>query len=120
MKFLVDSCVSRFAVEALRDAGFDTLWIPELGEDPGDETIMRRAFEGGMILVTADKDFGDLVFNFNLPHPPIVRLVDIPPRQQGQFVLKIIATHGKDIAGKALITADRYRIRIRFSYDHVG
>ena len=28
------------------------------GDDPGDETIMRRAFEGGMILVTADKDFG--------------------------------------------------------------
>jgi predicted nuclease of predicted toxin-antitoxin system len=115
MKFLVDSCVSRFAVAALRDAGFDTLWIPELGDDPGDEAIMRKAFEGGMILVTADKDFGDLVFNFNLPHPPIVRLVDIPPRQQGQFVLKIIGTHGNDIADKALITADRYRIRVRFA-----
>lgn len=84
-------------------------------DDPGDEAIMRRAFEGSRILIAADKDFGDLVFNFNLPHPPIVRFVDIPPRQQGQFVLKIIVTHGNDIAGKALITADRYRIRVRFA-----
>ncbi len=31
MKFLLDSCISSFAVRDLRDAGFDVLWIPEIG-----------------------------------------------------------------------------------------
>jgi len=39
MKFLLDSCISSFAVRDLRDAGFDVLWIPEGGKDPGDDAI---------------------------------------------------------------------------------
>jgi len=34
MKFLLDSCISSFAIKDLRDAGFDALWIPEIGKDP--------------------------------------------------------------------------------------
>ncbi|MGD0281405.1 MAG: DUF5615 family PIN-like protein [Dissulfurispiraceae bacterium] len=36
MKFLVDSCISLYAVKALREKGFDVVWIPETGDDPGD------------------------------------------------------------------------------------
>ena len=65
MKFLVDLCLSRYAVESLRQSGYDTIWIPEEGKDPGDTEILRRAFKEERILITADKDFGDLVFVFN-------------------------------------------------------
>ena len=41
MKFLLDSCISSFAVRDLRNAGFDVLWIPEVGKDPGDDAIMK-------------------------------------------------------------------------------
>ena len=62
MKFLVDSCISGFAVKDLRNAGFDVLWIPESGKDPGDEEIIKRAFEEDFVLITADKDFKENVF----------------------------------------------------------
>ena len=39
MKFLLDSCISSFAVKDIRDAGFDVSQIPEIGKDPGDDAI---------------------------------------------------------------------------------
>ncbi|MFN3533367.1 MAG: DUF5615 family PIN-like protein [Candidatus Brocadia sp.] len=42
MKFLLDSCISSFAVKDLRNAGFDVVWISESGKDPGDEDIIKR------------------------------------------------------------------------------
>ena len=55
MKFLLDSFISFFAVKALRDAGFQVVWIPETGKDPGDEAIIEKAFQEKYALVTADK-----------------------------------------------------------------
>ena len=113
MKFLLDSCVSGFAVKDLREAGFDVQWIPEKGKDPGDDAIIKKAFDEDMVLVTLDKDFGELVFVFGRPHSAIIRLVDIPAKNQGKILLKLIETHRTDIEKKALITADRYRVRVR-------
>ena len=113
MKFLLDSCISSFAVEDLKDSGFDVLWIPEIGKDPGDEAIIKKAFDEGWVLVTADKDFGELVFVFDKPHSTIIRLVDIPAKEQGKFLLRLIETHKNDIEKKALITVERFRVRVR-------
>jgi predicted nuclease of predicted toxin-antitoxin system len=115
MRFILDSCISRFAVQDLRAGGFDVIWIPESGEDPGDEAIIRQAFEEDLILVTADKDFGELVFVFNEPHPTIIRLVDIRPKEQGDILLRLVSSHKDDLERKALITVDRTRIRVRFA-----
>ena len=113
MKFLIDSCISSFAVKALRGAGFDVVWIPEAGTDPGDEVIIQRSADEDLVLITADKDFGELVFVFNKPHSTIIRLVDIPARDQGKMLLRLIETHQDSIDKKALITVDRHRVRIR-------
>ena len=113
MRLLLDSCISSYAVKDLRAAGVDVQWVPEAGKDPGDDEILKKACDEGLTIVTADKDFGDLIFIFNKPHPSIIRLVDIPARNQGEVLLKLIDTHREDIAKKALITVDRYRIRIR-------
>jgi predicted nuclease of predicted toxin-antitoxin system len=113
MNFLLDSCISRFAAEALRNAGFEVVWVPESGKDPGDEEIIKRAFEEKRILVTADKDFGELVFLYKRPHPAIIRLVDIPARKQGDMILQLVKTHIADIENKSLITVESHRVRIR-------
>ena len=64
---------------------------------------------------TSDKDFGELVFVFNKPHSTIIRLVDIPARDQGKMLLRLIETHQDSIDKKALITVDRHRVRIRLT-----
>jgi predicted nuclease of predicted toxin-antitoxin system len=113
MKFLLDSCVSKFAVNELQAAGMDVNWIPEMGPDPGDEAILEMALKEDRVLVTIDKDFGDLVFVFDRPHPAIIRLVDIRANKQGEGLMQVVKSHKEDIERKALITVDGYRIRVR-------
>lgn len=113
MKFLLDSCISIFALNELKKAGFEALWVPELGKDPGDEAILKKAFEENYVLITADKDFGDLIYVLGMPHPAVIRLVNVPVKEQGKILLTIIEKHKVDIENKAIITADRFRIRIR-------
>ncbi len=113
MKFLLDSCISFFAVKALREAGFQVVWIPETGNDPGDEEIIKKAFKEKFVLVTADKDFGELVFFKKIDSPTIIRLVNIPAKKQGEILLRIIEKNIKEIENISIITADKYRNRIK-------
>ena len=113
MKLLLDSCISKFAVLELREAGYHTEWVPDRGRDPGDEEILRQALEGNYILITLDKDFGELVFVFNLPHSAIIRLVDIRPKEQGRTIKKVIESHRAILPENPIITVDINRVRIR-------
>lgn len=115
MKFLFDSCISKFAVDALRDKGYDAIWIIEEDHDPGDDVILQRAYHEDRILVTADKDFGKLVFVFMRPHPTIIQLVNIRAKDQGKKLLKIIEKYKEEFIHYPLITVDQYKIRIKFT-----
>lgn len=117
MKFLVDSCLSRFAVEALCRNNYDAIWIPEEGKDPGDIVILQRAYEEDGKLVTADKDFGDLVFVFEHPHPAIIRLVNIRAKEHGDRLLQIVEKYSDEFVRRPLITIERLRVRIKYPGD---
>jgi len=113
MNFLLDACISRFAVVDLRAAGYDVAWVLEWERDPGDEEVLKSALSEGRILVTVDKDFGELIFVSGLPHPAIVRLVDIPAKQHGVALLEVIDRHHDELNSSALITVEPGRVRIR-------
>jgi predicted nuclease of predicted toxin-antitoxin system len=113
MKVLLDACVWGGAKKALTDAGHDTVWAGDWPEDPGDEEILAIAASQQRILVTLDKDFGELVVVHGQPHAGIVRLVSIAARQQGPVCLRILAAHGAELQAGALITAEPDRVRIR-------
>ena len=117
MKFLIDSCLSKFAVEALRHKNYDTIWIAEDKKDPGDDIILKRAFEEDRILITADKDFGELVFVFRQPHPSIIRLVNIRAKEQGEMILQIVEKYQHEFINNPLITVEKTQIRIKYTED---
>ena len=48
----------------------------ERGADPGDEELLRWAAGERRILVTLDKDFGELIFTQGVAHGGLVRLPD--------------------------------------------
>ena len=62
MKFLVDRCAGHRLAQWLRDKGHDVVESAKQGEDPGDEAILEWAASEQRILITMDKDFGELVF----------------------------------------------------------
>ncbi len=113
MKVLLDSCVWGGALAEIESAGHDTAWVGTWKTDPGDREILAKAFNEKRIVVTLDKDFGELAIVFEKPHSGIVRLVDIPARQQGAYCLTIPDRYGDELKAGAIVTAERERIRIR-------
>ncbi len=117
MKLLLDSCVWGGAVDRLRAAGHDVVWSGRWPVDPGDEEILARALAEGRVLVTLDKDFGELAIVRELPHAGILRLVGSSARQQAEVTLKVLEGHATDLAGGAIITAEAGRLRVRLRGD---
>lgn len=109
----MDSCVWGPTATPLRDAGHDEAWVGDWSNDPGDEEILRIAYEERRILITLDKDFGALMFARGLRHAGMIRLRGIPARHQAAICLRVIADYAIYLEDGAIITAERGRIRIR-------
>lgn len=115
MKFLLDSCVSGQLKQALTAAGHDVEWCGEWPQDPGDGTILTFAHEHRRILLTLDKDFGELAILKGTPHSGIIRIADMGLTEQAPAILEIIRRHGTELERGAIVTAAPGRLRIRIS-----
>lgn len=62
MRLCADENIPEDAVARLRQGGHDVLWIREASPGSPDTAILTRAFAGGRLLISFDKDFGELVF----------------------------------------------------------
>jgi predicted nuclease of predicted toxin-antitoxin system len=113
VKLLLDTCVWAGAAEALRAAGHDARWVGESGADPGDEAIMGMAYAEDRVLVTLDKDFGELAVVYRKPHCGIVRLVGLSARRQGAYCSILLERFGHELTRGAIVTATADRVRIR-------
>lgn len=113
MKIVLDACVWGGAALTLAEAGHDVRWIGDLDEDPGDEAIMRIAREEDRVLVTLDKDFGELAIVYGKPHCGIVRLVGLPGRKQGEYCRTVLRRFEEELIGGAILTVTTDRVRIR-------
>ena len=86
MKIVADESVDRQIVDRLRMDGHDVMSIAEL--DPGidDETVLGHSLRTNAILMTADKDFGELVFRQHLIHSGVllIRLAGLKPELKAE------------------------------------
>jgi predicted nuclease of predicted toxin-antitoxin system len=74
-------------------AGYDVEWIAETTAGLSDLQILDRADIGEHILITYDRDFGDLIFNQNLPRPLALiysRLGRAEPRYIADRIVQIL------------------------------
>ena len=62
MRLLVDEGVEARIVQRLRGEGHDVDYVAELAPGITDDDVLDRANTGQRVLVTGDKDFGELVF----------------------------------------------------------
>jgi predicted nuclease of predicted toxin-antitoxin system len=113
MKLLLDTCVWGPASQELRSAGHDVVWAGEWREDPGDEEILELAYLESRILVTLDKDFGELAVVYGQPHAGIIRLVDFKSTDQAEVYLKVLSLYAQQLRKGAIVTAEPGRLRIR-------
>src|SRR5262245_61172078 len=68
MMLLADESVDRMIVERLRADGHDTLYVAEMSPGITDDEILREASSRNALLLTEDKDFGELVYRLGRAH----------------------------------------------------
>ena len=80
MKLFADENMARAIVIRLRDLGHDVLYASEVQPGAADSDWLNRAEAESRVVLTADKDFGDLIFRDRLTSHGIVllRLGDMP------------------------------------------
>jgi len=113
VKLLLDSCVWGGTVGTLRDQGRDVVWSGDWPNDPGDAEILSIAYQQKRILVTLDKDFGELAIVKEIPHCGIIRLVNLSAKQQAAACSRILSLYSNELLEGAIVTAEINRIRIR-------
>jgi predicted nuclease of predicted toxin-antitoxin system len=94
-------------------AGYDVVWTGDWSEDPGDEEILATAYSEGRILITLDKDFGELAIVRGTAHCGILRLVNLSTRQQATVCLRVLELYGNELVSGAIVTAELGKVRIR-------
>jgi len=113
VKVLLDACVWGKARDELVTVGHDVVHAGDWAEDPGDEEILARAFREDRVLITLDKDFGELAIVRAQSHVGIVRLVEIPALRQGSACAEVLERYGVTLAAGAIVTVERGRTRVR-------
>ena len=114
MRILADENVPGAAVRALRARDHDVLWVRE--ESPGidDPTVLARAVSECRVLLTLDKDFGELAFGAGFPAECGVVLCRIPPEDPEVLANGIVLAleWRSDWPGNfAVVELDRIRVR---------
>ena len=97
----------------LTEAGHDVLSALDVNPSATDEEIMALAVEESRVLITEDKDFRELVFVRRLPHPCIVRLVEMPVAEKVEAMRGLIEGRAETMREGTLIVVTRNRVRIR-------
>jgi predicted nuclease of predicted toxin-antitoxin system len=114
MRFLANENFPGDAVEGLRNQGHDVTWVR--ADSPGitDSVVLARAQAELRILLTFDKDFGELAFRSKLPVTIGIILFRVRGKsglEIAQKVSRVIASRD-DWAGHFSVV-EEHRIRIR-------
>ena len=100
MNFLADESGDRPIVERMRQDGHQVLYVAELGPGMPDDDVLNLANQEVVLLVTADKDFGEMVFRQRLHAHGVVpiRLAGLPPVRKAEIVALAIREHLTELA----------------------
>lgn len=114
MNLLADESVDKSIVEELRENGHNVLYIAEFAPSIDDETVLHQANQNRALLITEDKDFGELVFRQGLVHMGVVliRLAGLSPQAKSTYVSRVFANYENELLEAfSVISPGRVRIR---------
>ena len=114
MKFLADECCDASLVNSLRDSGYDVAYVTEECAGAPDQVVLQKAYSEGRILLTEDKDFGELAYRLRKVARGIV-LIRIDTKDKHlkyQRLKNLIETYGTRLPGHFVtVHTDKFRFR---------
>ena len=112
--FVADESVDATIFAALRQEGFFVYSIQENQFGIIDEEVLNVANERKAILLTEDKDFGELVYRLQLPHCGIflMRLIGLTSEEKASAALKTVQYYLQELPYNFTVLKDS-KVRIR-------
>lgn len=114
MKLLADESVDFPIIRRLRAENFAVDSIAETNSGVPDDQVLSIANANGALLLTADKDFGELVFRLGRIHNGVVllRLEGLAAAEKAELVSEVLVTHANEFPGSfTVISQSNVRIR---------
>lgn len=114
LKFLVDVGVGKMIEEWLKDNGYDVKNIREINPRMEDRDILKMAVNEGRMVITMDKDFGELIYKSGLLHSGILllRMEDARADEKVSIVKEILEKYDEKMQNKFCVFQNG-KIRIR-------
>lgn len=116
MNFLADESVDRQIVERLRLEGHSVWYVADTDPGVSNGDVFEMANQKSAVLLTADKDFGELVFYQRLINQGVVliRLAGLSPTRKAGIVASAVTSHLPELPqGFTVVTHNAIRIRRR-------
>jgi predicted nuclease of predicted toxin-antitoxin system len=114
LKIVVDESVEGRVVARLRADGHEVIYVAELHPGITDEEVLHLAEAQGNLLLTADKDFGDLTYLQQKSTVGIVlaRLHGLSTEQKARIIAGVLRQHSEQLLDAfTVVSASSIRIR---------
>ena len=114
MKLVADEGVDGKIVERLRQRGHDVTYVAELAPGIEDDLVLSKAHAADALLLTSDKDFGELVFRLGRRSSGVLllRFAGLSSEMKAEAVAATIERHGSELLhGFAVLSPGGLRLR---------
>ncbi len=114
MRFVADESVDGQIVDRLRVDGHDVLYIAEMDPGVSDDVVLTHANDRGALLITSDKDFGELVFRMRRNHAGVklLHLAGLLPDTKSEITSRALRDHSEAMhSAFTVISSGMTRIR---------
>jgi len=108
MRFLVDECTGPTVARWLRDQSHEVFSVFEEARGMADSNILAKAYSESWILITNDKDFGEMVYRDKRPNHGVVflRLQDERAASKIDAIEKLLDGHKDQLADNFVVVTE--------------
>jgi len=109
MRFIVDECTGPTVARWLREHEHDVYSIFEESRGLGDLLILEKAVTDNRILITNDKDFGEMIFRDGRTHGGVVllRLEDERSANKVAVVEQLLAEYANQLVDHFIVASEK-------------
>ncbi len=114
LKFLVDVGVGKQVEEYLKTQGYDTKSVRDIDTRMSDEDMIRLAASEYRMVITMDKDFGELVYHSGMEHCGVLllRLENAAGKEKLEVIIYILSNYSSQIKDNFCVYQNnKFRIR---------
>jgi predicted nuclease of predicted toxin-antitoxin system len=115
MRFLANENFPRTSVNHLRKISYDIASVIEDSPGATDAEVLARAASEERIVLTFDRDYGELIYRLGMPSPAGVvyfRYAPLTPEEPAQDLLRLLNMEGVSLEGRFTVV-ERTQVRQR-------